>query len=215
DRLFDALDRTLGLDWMTWLAWMNANPWPHQFFNAAYLSFSAQATVTVLALAFSGRLVHLRLFALAFMLAAIACIAISALLPAQGVWGFHALSAADYPAIVPATRELHLQTFNGLRDGSWRLLLGLGSEGIITFPSLHAALGIIFILALWPVARLRWVALVVNVTMVAATPVDGGHYFTDVLAGIMIALAAWTLARAIAERLGRGTDDRFVSLAAR
>jgi hypothetical protein len=58
------------------------------------------------------------------------------------VWGFHKLSAADYPNIVPATREIHLPVFHGLRDGSYRDLVATGAQGIITFPSLHSALAI-------------------------------------------------------------------------
>jgi hypothetical protein len=155
DRLFEAADHALGFDWLALLHWMNANPVLHSVFSLSYLSFSIQATTTVLALALTARQVHLRVFVLAFMAAAIVTIAISALMPAQGVWGHYGLSGADYPAIIPATREIHLPIFHGLRDGTFRALMAAGSEGIITFPSLHAALGLIFLLALWPVPILR------------------------------------------------------------
>ncbi len=196
DAPLDAIDRALGLDWPALLAWMNTNPLLHPLFSAAYLSFTVQATATILALAFTGRLLHLRHFLIAFMLAAVVTIAISALLPAQGVWGHYALVAKDYPDIIPATREIHLPIVHGLRDGSFRRLMGAGAEGIITFPSLHAAMGVIFILALWPVRALRWIGLAVNLVMIAATPVDGGHYFVDILAGIVIAPACWAVTRA-------------------
>lgn len=203
DQPLDAIDRALGLDWPALLAWMNQNAVLHPLFNAAYLSFAAQATLTILALAFTARLAQLRLFIVAFMLAAVVTIAISALVPALGIWGHYGLSATDHPAIVPATREVHLPIFLGLRDGSFRLLMGKGSEGIITFPSLHAALGVIFILAMWPVPGLRWIALAVNLLMIAATPVDGGHYFIDIVAGIAVALACWAAARTLARRAER------------
>lgn len=106
DAMFGAADHALGLDWKGMLAWMNQHTAGHMVFTLAYMSFTLQASVTVLALAFFGRFVQLRIFMLA--LSAIVCIAISALLPAQGIWGFLNLTAADYPAIVPATRELHL-----------------------------------------------------------------------------------------------------------
>jgi membrane-associated phospholipid phosphatase len=191
DAAFDAADRALGLDWRRLLAWMNAHPYPHTVFWAAYLSFTVQASVTILALAFTRRLTQLRIFMLAFFLCAIVTIVISGLLPAQGVWGHYGLTTADYPAIAPATRELHLPIYLGLRDGSFRLLTGIGSEGIITFPSLHAALGVIFIVALWPVPVLRWIGAAVNGLMIVATPVDGGHYFIDVIAGLAIAVVCW------------------------
>jgi membrane-associated phospholipid phosphatase len=191
DTAFDAADRALGLDWPRLLAWMNAHPWLHSVFWAAYLSFTVQASVTILALAFTCRLMRLRAFMLAFFLCAIVTIALSGLFPAQGVWGHYGLTAADYPAIAPATRELHLPIYLGLRDGSFRLFTGIGSEGIITFPSLHAALGVIFIVALWPVPVLRWIGAVVNGLMIIATPIDGGHYFIDVIAGLALAVVCW------------------------
>jgi hypothetical protein len=96
------------------------------------------------------------------------------------VWGFHKLSAVSYPDIVPATREIHLPVFRGLRDGSFRQLMAMGAQGIITFPSLHAALALIVTVALWPIPVLRWLGLAINTLMLVSIPVDGGHYFIDV-----------------------------------
>jgi membrane-associated phospholipid phosphatase len=203
DHAFDIIDRALGLDWRGLLGWMNSQSALHPLFVLPYLSFTMQASITVLALAFSNRLLHLRTFTLAFMLSAIVCIAISAILPAEGTWGFYQLTPADYPAIVPATREIHLPIFHGLRDGSLRLLTGMTSEGIITFPSFHAALGVIFIVGLWPVPVLRWIGAVVNGLMILATPVDGGHYFIDVFAGIAIAVLCLVAARRIVHSTAR------------
>jgi membrane-associated phospholipid phosphatase len=74
-----------------------------------------------------------------------------------------------------------------LRDGTFFTLVATGSEGIVTFPSLHAAMGLIFIFALWPVPVVRWFGLGVNVLTIGATPIDGGHYLIDVAAGLMLA----------------------------
>jgi hypothetical protein len=78
-------------------------------------------------------------------------------------------------------------------------LQGLHSEGIITFPSLHAALGILFSVAVWPVKGLRWCAFGLNGLMLLATPAYGSHYVVDVIAGILVAAACWIM---IARRLG-------------
>src|SRR5690606_36367265 len=89
--------------------------------------------------------------------------------------------------------------FYGLRDGSHRLLVAVGSQGIITFPSLHAALAVILIAALWPIARLRWIILPLNLAMLAATPIDGSHYLFDVIAGVAVAVVRLALAIRIAQ----------------
>ncbi len=84
--------------------------------------------------------------------------------------------------------------FLGLRDGTLHTVYGLRSEGIITFPSLHAALGVLFPAALWRVKGVRWLALGLNILLVIATPAYGSHYVVDVIAEILIAAVCWVAA---------------------
>ena len=201
DHWFEAADRAMGFDWSGLLAWMDAHAAVHPLFRDVYMSLMPQTVVAILALAWAGRLATLRTFVLAFVLTALVTIAIAAVFPAQGIWGLNQLHAADYPDIVPATRDLHLPIFLGLRDGSYRLLMATGSEGIITFPSLHAALALILAAALWPLPVLRWIGLALNAMMMVSIPVDGGHYFIDILAGIAIAIPCLFATRALVARL--------------
>lgn len=199
DAWFDAADRALGLDWSALLGWMDAHSTLHPLFRLIYFSLMPQTVVVVLALALAGRLAWMRVFVLAFMISTVVTIVIAAIVPAEGVWGFHKLSAAAYPDIVPATREIHLPTFLGLRDGSFRQLMAMGAQGIITFPSLHAALALIITVGLWPIPVLRWIGLAINTLMLVSIPVDGGHYFIDVPAGLAIAWASIAAAKRIAD----------------
>jgi membrane-associated phospholipid phosphatase len=191
DAQLDAWDQRLGLDWMAWLALMNATPVLHGLTKIAYGSFAVQTTMVVMALGLARRPVHMRIFVLALIATTLVTIAISALLPAQGEWGYRQLSLSDSPMVLPTTRDLPLPVFFGLRDGTYRLLVADKAEGIISFPSLHAALGLLFIFALWPVKWLRWIALALNGVMIAATPVEGSHYFADVAAGLVTAALCW------------------------
>src|SRR5262245_22989205 len=197
DHVYDAIDRAMGLDWKAMLAFMNA--WPALFdaLRPIYLSLTFQMTAAVLCLAFTGRFVWLRVYTLSFIFAALITIATSAVLPAAGVWPFYGLTAADSPHVLP-TVSTSWPAFYGLRDGNVRALVAAGAEGIITFPSLHAALAVILVAALWPVARVRWVIFGLNALMLAATPIDGSHYFIDVLAGIAVAGVALGAARIVA-----------------
>jgi hypothetical protein len=209
DHAFDLFDRALGLDWTAMLVWMNTSPTVYAVLRPTYLSLTLQMTTVVLCLAFSGRLLWLRVYTLAFILAALVSIAVSVVLPAAGAWPHYGMTAAASPNILPAVSE-SWPVFYGLRDGSFRALTAIGSQGIITFPSLHAALAVILIAGLWPVPVLRWVILILNLGMLAATPIDGSHYFIDVWAGIVLAvlcifaahrLALHAMRRAAAVRL--------------
>lgn len=203
DPWLDAVDHMLGLDWKALLAWMNSHPALHPIFLYAYSSLMPQAAIVVLALAFAGRLLWLRVFMLSFVFAVLATIALSAVLPAEGAWGFYGITADQYSAISPATRDVHLPIFHGLRNGSFRLLIATGSDGIITFPSLHAALVLILAAGLWPAPVLRWIGLALNAFMLVSIPIDGGHYFSDILAGLGIAAISLAAARAAAGAFNR------------
>ncbi|HEY0223619.1 MAG TPA: phosphatase PAP2 family protein [Pseudolabrys sp.] len=198
DANFDAVDRALGFDWKALLAVMERWPAFHAVMRVIYLSMTVQMTAIVLLLGFTGRLAWLRVYTLAFIFAALATIAISTVLPAEGVWLHYGLKSAD-PSIVPVSAS-SWPVFLGLRDGSFRHLMAIGSEGIITFPSLHAALAVILIAAFWPVRAARWPSTIVNSLMVMATPIDGSHYLIDVLAGITIAVLCLYAARALVAR---------------
>lgn len=211
DETFASWDRGLGLDWMAWLNAMNNHVELHRIFAFAYSSFMPQAAIVIIVLALAGHLLHLRVYILSFILAALVTIVVSALLPAEGVWGHLQLSLENCPAITPVTREVHLRVFNGLRDGSFRDLVAHGAEGIITFPSLHTAGGLLFIFAMWPVRYLRWIYALLNITMIASTPVDGGHYFSDVLAGTSVAVLCWIAAARILHA-SRATAEHIVEI---
>jgi membrane-associated phospholipid phosphatase len=214
DHALDVIDHALGLDWKAMLAWMNASSTVHAVLSVTYASLTLQMTTVVLCLAFSGRLLWLRVYTLAFVFAAVISIAISVVLPAAGVWPHYGLTAADSPHVIPVV-STSWPVFYGLRDGTFRLLVAVGSEGIITFPSLHAALAVIVAAALWPVPILRWVFLGLNVVMLIATPIDGSHYFIDVLAGVALAVPCLMAANAIATRTASGRLPGAAKLAPR
>jgi hypothetical protein len=186
DQAFDAADKALGFDWMTLLTWLNAHTTVLVVFRAIYLSLMLQATLIVLSLAFTGQLAWLRIFVFAFICAAIATIAISCVLPAEGVWSHYGLDANQASYAIPVSHT-SWPVFHGLRDGTYRQLMADGAEGIITFPSLHAALAMILCAVSWPNRWLRWLIIPTNFVMLAATPVEGSHYIVDVIAGIAIA----------------------------
>jgi hypothetical protein len=204
DRVLDTIDRALGLDWHALLNLMNASPAIHRMLAVVYLSLTLQMSAAVLALAFSGRLLRLRIYLLSVILAALITIAISALLPAAGAWPYYGLTAADSPHVMPAV-STSWPVFYGLRDGSLRMLVAIGSEGIISFPSLHAALAVILIVALWPVPILRWPTVALNVVILAATPIEGSHYFSDIFAGIGLAALCFFAAGRIAMQAARAS----------
>jgi membrane-associated phospholipid phosphatase len=196
DGWLDAIDRAIGFDWMALLGWLNGEPLIFAGLRLIYISLLPQMMIAVLCLAYTGQLTWLRVFMLAFIIAALITIAISAVLPAAGVWLHYGLTERD-SAVIPMVRTVW-PVFTGLRDGSFRALVAAGAEGVITFPSLHAALAVILIAAIWPIRVLRLPILVLNSVLLVATPIDGAHYLIDVIAGVVVAAVSLAAAHAIA-----------------
>lgn len=190
-------DLRLGLDWRAWLAFLEARPGLNTVLGLAYRSIGPQIFVIALALGLTGRVEDCRAFIAAFAIASLVVIAISGLVPADDVHVY--LGLHDEGGWASAAAFIHVADLAGLRDGSLRHLVIDRLQGIITVPSLHAALAVVFAYAFWQVPRLRWPGLALNGTMLVATPTHGSHFFVDVLAGIATAIASLALVRLIAQ----------------
>jgi PAP2 superfamily len=207
DALFDSWDRAwLHLDWTPMMQFIAARPGLRLVLLLAYSSFALQTVTTVFGLGVAGQLARLKAFIVAFIATTLITIAISAVLPAGGPWLFLDLHADMAHGFLP-TSSTSWPVFLGLRDGTFHTINGMNSEGIITFPSLHAALGILFATALWRTKGIKWAALVLNGLMLAATPAYGSHYFVDVIAGVLIAAVCWMTAAHVFKAGSTATDD--------
>ncbi len=195
DRAFHAADLGLGLDWLTYLKAVNERPWLGDLFSFAYASFIPQAIVLITVLSFSGDRIRIRIVIFAMMIAGLITILISGFLPAMAMFVHLGLSPADYPNLQPGASFVHVADMIGLRSGAPYRFDLTRAEGIITFPSYHAALGMLLMIGPATNRWTRWPFWLLNITMIAATPIDGGHYFVDVVAGLGIAVGSYFLAR--------------------
>lgn len=195
DRVFYAADTSLGLDWLAYLKVIDERPWLGALFSFAYASFIPQAIVLITVMSFSGEGIRIRAVVLAMMIAGLVTILISGFLPAMAMFVHLGLTPADYPNLNPAAAFVHVADMTGLRSGEPFRLDLMRAEGIITFPSYHAALGMLLLIGPATNRWVRWPFWLLNVAMIAATPIDGGHYFIDVAAGLAIAVASYVVAR--------------------
>ncbi|WP_407070729.1 phosphatase PAP2 family protein [Paraburkholderia rhynchosiae] len=60
------------------------------------------------------------------------------------------------------------------------------AQGVVSLPSFHTALAVLFTYSLRKVPWLRRVAVPLNVIMILSTPTQGGHYLADVIAGLLL-----------------------------
>ena len=209
DGAFEAADRALGLDWLTYARLLDAHEWLWRITTLAYASIGPQFAVVIMVMVFARQAKRLYAYLLAQTLALSATALVAMLLPAIGAYaqaggaqaGFiHAFGTADS---MTASIE-------------WLRLGGIGASHIdnttlISFPSFHACCCVLFAWSTWRIPVLRWAMLVLNGAMMAATPVHGSHYFVDVIAGAAIAALAIVASKAAVRRLSTAPPARHAA----
>lgn len=190
DSTFANWDRALGLDWLGFVRAVDQHGWLVSALRLAYASLIPQIIVLVLVLGFTDRLEKLRGVMLGAILCGTVCVLASPFFPAVSNYVQLGLTSADFRHVDPWAGYVHLADFNGLRDKAMIVLDLAKMQGIITFPSYHAGLSTVTLWGFWTsgVRWLKWTGPIVAIGTIVATPVDGGHYFVDVLAGIAIAV---------------------------
>jgi hypothetical protein len=190
-----AIDRALGLDWASYVGYVDARPGLAALMNCGYAMIRWPIFAIPVVLAALGRYRRIEEFTFAFGLALFVTTLISGLVPAIGVYQQIGLDPATLKHIDPGAYLDQLRDLPPTRAGILRHLELLNLGGIVTFPSFHAASAVLYTWALWPLRWARPLVLLVNGVMLAATPLNGGHYFVDVIAGVAIAVSAIVVAR--------------------
>ncbi|MDE3061021.1 MAG: phosphatase PAP2 family protein [Pseudomonadota bacterium] len=191
-----AIDQMSGFDWRTYIAWINTHPLLGDFLTFSYQSFSLQLVLLLCLLFIYDHSAHGQRFVLVFLVSATACALLSAAFPAAGGYVYYDIDVANYPQLHPAAARIHEATLLALRQHELSKIT-FPMQGIVTFPSFHASLAVLLLYAAIPLRRFRLITHPLNLAMLFSTPVDGGHYLIDVVAGVLIAL----LAIGMAERM--------------
>ena len=187
DQTFLAIDRALGMDPGAIARFVNDRPQLVGLLEMGYAFIKWFLLLTPIILAATKRMVRLQVFVGAFGLALAVTLAISALVPAIGTFYGLDVPLSDYPALNMTFYTAQLRDILALRDGSLRHLELFELAGIVSFPSFHAASGVLYLWALWPVRRLGGIAAAMNMWMIISTPVIGAHYVIDVIGGVALA----------------------------
>jgi PAP2 superfamily len=197
-----AIDRALGLDWTAYMNYVNERPVLATWLNYGYTMIRWPIFAIPAVLAAVYRFERLQEYTFAFSIALIVTTVISIFVPAIGAYQHIGIDPASLKNLDLRAYTDFLRDFVPVRDGSMRTLELLNLSGIVYFPSFHAGSAILYTWALWPVRWMRPIVVLANAAMIVATPVDGAHYFIDIVAGIALAVLAIVLAKALGRRLG-------------
>jgi hypothetical protein len=213
DDLLAAADRALGFDWVGLYRLTAQYPFLSRLGQFGYASIFVSPMALMIALHWTGRSIGARRFLFAFGLSLAVTLLIFALMPARAALAHH---IGAHPAYMPASGLGHVEVIEALRSGRFTRVDISFVVGLIAFPSFHTASAILFIWAAWPIRWLRGPMLATNLLMLAATPIEGGHYLIDLAGGAVVAALGILSLRLVASaRAGAGPKRLRLRLLAR
>jgi PAP2 superfamily len=187
DADLNAIDLLLGFDWLAYMRFFEARPSIGAATLIGYASIYLQPLAIVAILAFFRNIERLYVFVLSMNFGLLCVCLIALLFPALGAYEHLGVTPADHPDLDLIHREKMTQPILWMRAASFETPFQT-EVGLISFPSFHAVAAAINFWALWTIAGGRWVSLVLNGLMLAATPFHGSHYLIDVVAGLILAI---------------------------
>lgn len=188
DALLVSWDRALGFDWLAYFNYIHERPTLIWLFDLSYTSLTVFSVIAVSGLILMGQMARARYFISIFYVTAVICIVFGALMPAQAAAAYLVQYWPSYDNFPFRPGTYHLAHFEALRAETGPVVLRPGQlPGLVTFPSFHTAAGILLCVAYFR----TWLFIPVvayAIVMIASTPIFGGHYFVDLLAGGVVAL---------------------------
>ena len=177
------IDHALGFDWLAWYRTVAAHPWLQTWGLAAYRSIYLSPAILLGHATWTGDRTAARRFLAVFGMTAAATLALYAFMPAVGPFSYLWHGPIPY---MPESEQWQQGLIPALRDHEVRVIDLAHLRGLVSAPSFHTAAALLYIRAAWPIPRLRWPLLALNVAMLLSTPVEGTHYLADMLIGAAV-----------------------------
>ncbi|BAL26406.1 hypothetical protein AZKH_4126 [Azoarcus sp. KH32C] len=202
DTQFSELDRAIGFSWLAWFELTRANIVLDTLLRLAYHSLIVQILVSIILFAHAERTSRNRELFWTAVIALVITSALSDVFPAAGTF---------YHFNIELARAVHLPHLLNLLAGTQAGFSFDDMQGIVTFPSYHAAMAIIFMYVHRGQRVLFPLITALNALMLLSTPTHGGHYLVDIIAGCIVALVSIALLRYAVNDLSRTKASVFLS----
>lgn len=198
-----AADRLIGFNWIQYALWLDRHPAIIQLMDASYSGLTAYSMALFLLLVL-GREPAQRCqeLIMLFFSSALICSTIGMFFPAMAAATFYQPKLGLFRNVDPWVGAYHIDQFLALRTDPAPMLALDDMPGLVTFPSFHTAMGVIAIYCARKTPWLLWPSLIVNLLMIASTPLFGSHYLIDVIGGASIATVAILLVRRVVQNDG-------------
>jgi hypothetical protein len=191
DETMERLDRAIGFDWSAWRNVLLDRPTPYRLLVVAYNTLFSQFLLVIIYFCKRDRFARIEELMLLMAATLAPTVLISAIWPALGPFAVHSGDLA------------YLRDLLALRAGGPWHFDSLAMQGIVTMPSYHTVLAVLFTYAFRRTGLVGYGIATLNLAMLLSIPPIGGHYLVDVLAGGAVALGAIAVQRATRHGAGR------------
>jgi membrane-associated phospholipid phosphatase len=182
-------DRFLGLNWLAVFGVFQRHPTLLEIARLAYQTFYWQFIAIGLILFAFNRVTEGWRFINAWVIGLMASALIFPFFTAAGPYRHFGITPADIPNLGRDAPWITGPVIEAIRAGRSTDVIG-SMGGLISFPSFHTAGAILYIWSCWSLRWIRIPVLIINIGLIASTPVVGAHYLIDLVGGIFVALGA-------------------------
>jgi hypothetical protein len=186
DPILAKFDAVMGFSWTEAVVYVAGMPTLGSILRWIYVSSMPQLIVIVLILGFSEQRERLHRFLLTGITGALISIAIWAAFPSSGPAAFEVLPADVSGAFEMVVGSGYGAELNRLALEGPTFLSPNDTLGLIAFPSFHTVMAC---MAVWFMFRIPFifpVILIMNMLMLPAILVHGGHHLADVIGGFAV-----------------------------
>ncbi len=187
DEMLVRMDQALFIDWNAYFEFVASSPFIIWLMDHSYTGLTPLSLFAFIGLILMNKIENARFFAITFTVTAIVCTVFGMFFPAMAavetlLVNKELLANFPYPPGL-----YHVEIIERLRSGEPQVFMFNALPGLTTFPSFHTAAGIVLLYA-YRRTFMFYPVLAYTVVMISSTPIYGGHYVVDLIAGTIVAL---------------------------
>jgi hypothetical protein len=188
DRELLLADQYIGYDWRAYVEFVKSHPLIASAMRFSYAFIFFVPLIVTVALSATHNVRALEKFILAGLISLVLTVGIFALFPATTAWTHLQLSDAEVAAFhhLPLSSQDWIGKLIQIRQGGAATLQTLNGNGLIAFPSFHCTAALLLVWSMWTIRWLRAPLVIISLTLLVATPIFGGHYISDMIAGAVV-----------------------------
>lgn len=196
DGLLVAIDNALGFDWRTYTLFFLQNDLLRLSSLILYVMSPIMVGFALFWFCLKGNFNRASEIVAMVILGGILCVVISGIIPSAGAANHLPLDSDFYSGYKVIFDDSYGIEFSQLRDGVGIEVCLLHPLALIAFPSYHACLSLVVMLVFWGTGGLGSIICALCLVSLLSIPVQGGHYLSDVLGGLLTgAVAYWLVVR--------------------